>query len=161
MNSLLDAPYEKRRGLDTARLVPYAIVALAMSCRAAMADPLTLVCENGLRPDQVPHLTVALDDSKGTVTINFPVTSVSYPGMAAPVITPAYSTGPLAATFDPTTIVIDRHDKDSEGFYQHFTIDRVTAVLMYYSSVNAPFDQAKRDDKFIWRYTCKIGKAQF
>ncbi len=161
INSLLYAPNENPRGLDAARIAPYAILALAMSCQAAMAGPITLVCENGLRPDQVPYLTVALDDSKNMVTINYPVTSVSYVANAPPVITPAYSAGPLAARFDPTTIVFDRHDRESVGSYQHFTIDRLTAVLMYYSSMYAPFDQAKPTDRVIWRYACQVGKAQF
>jgi hypothetical protein len=161
MNSLPDAPDEERPGLDSARIGPGAIAALAMSCSAAMADPTTLVCENGLRPDQVPHLTIALDESKGTVTINYPVTSVVYPGSAGPFITPAQSAGPLPAKFDSTSIVFDRHDRESGGFYEHFTIDRVTAVLIDYQSMKAPFDQASSDQKVIWRYTCRVGKAQF
>lgn len=116
------------------------------------------MCNNGLRPDQSPHITVDIDEGKGAVTVNYPATSIYYGSL--PTDTPAHSIGPVAAMFDSKTIVFDLRDQEP-GFYEHFTLDRITGVLLDYNSVHAPFDRASPTDRAVWSYQCEVGTPKF
>jgi hypothetical protein len=127
-------------------------------CQPALAIEKTLICDNGLRPDQVPHITMDLDEANSTVTVNYPATSIYYDSLLKD--TPARSVGPVAAAFDPKSIVFDLRDQEP-GFYKHFTLDRLTGVLLDYNSVDAPYDKAPATDKGVWSYNCQLGTAKF
>jgi hypothetical protein len=143
------------------KLLLVVMASAAFVCQGALAAPITLICNNGLRDDQQPHITIDLDEAKSTTTVNYPATSIDYSshGIPNPVVTPAHSTGPLMAAFNSKTIRFDLHD-NSEGSY--YTLDRMTGVLLYYISANGvPFDQASPQDRGIWTYNCEVGNAKF
>jgi hypothetical protein len=151
---------QQKPGLEAAmkRLFLFTLSGLAMIAAPAYAAPTTLVCDNGLRPDQVPHITVDLNAAERTVTVNYPATSIYYGSL--PTETPAHSVGPINAVFDAKTIVFDLRDQEP-GFFKHFTLDRMTGVLLDYNSVGAPFDNASPNDRAVWSYNCQVGTPKF
>ncbi len=138
-----------------------AFATLAASAQVTKASTVTLVCNNKIkRADLLPHITIDLSEGEGRVSVHYPATSIAYPGGAV-VNTPAKSLGPFPATFDSKTIAFDVRDGYNEGFYQRYTLDRMSGNLLDYTSVKAPFDEAPPDDRVVWHYTCKVGKAKF
>jgi hypothetical protein len=126
--------------------------------KPAVADAKTLVC-NDTYSNNWPPLTIDLNEAESKIAITSPAwTSTRY---KVPNHWAAFSSGPLPATFDSNTITFDRHDRDSDNFYQHFTINRLSGQLLYYTSINAPLDRARAEDQALFRYKCKVGKARF
>lgn len=128
--------------------------------QAAKTNAVTLVCKNeNKRADLIPQITVDLNEAEGRVTVFYPATSLAYPGKV--IETPAITAGPLAATFDSKMIAFDVLDRYNRGFYQRYTLDRLSGVLLDFTSVNGPYDQAPPSDRGIRRYNCKVGKTKF
>lgn len=136
---------------------PVLLYALLMSSTTTLADPTTLVCNNDTRPDLGP-ISVDLNQAQGTVTENAPARSVPN-GDLPPIDMPAASNGPFPAKFDAKTISFDRKVNDQS--YWHITIDRVTGVLLWYSSDFAPWDEATPENRAMFQYSCHVGQTQF
>jgi hypothetical protein len=109
---------------------------------AAMADPTTLVCSSTRRPDI--ERDVDLNEANGTAT-------VSAEGI---------SWGPSVAKFDSKSVTFGYFRKDVD-VYDHFIIDRLTGVMSDYSSIQAPYDLAGPDNRFIEPFACQVGHAKF
>ena len=149
---------------DCARVTLLALALLARSSQIARADPTTLVCTSD-NSNFNPSPTFDLNEARGTAIINYPGTTIQFPGKYAdgsdvpPTVTPAHSVGPLAATFDSRTVTFEARQPH---FRDHYTVDRMTLVITDYSNdSDMSFDQAASTDKLIVRYDCHIGKAQF
>ncbi|MGH7024441.1 MAG: hypothetical protein ACREEB_12760 [Caulobacteraceae bacterium] len=147
-----------RHGCTTASA---AFATLIFLSNSVLAAPITLVCdEEHPRPDLQPHLTIDLNQGEQSVTIYYPATSVYYGGNTGAITTPARTVGPIAATFDARSVNFDRRDGEP-GFYQHYSLDRLTGIMHALNSIHAPFDQAPQSDKVIWTYQCQLAKAKF
>ena len=123
-----------------------ALVLLAVSSQAARAETTTLFCTRP--PPNDRKITIDLNEAKGTANVNY----------AAWDTMPAFSFGPVVATFEPKTVTFDTKNGTR---YEHYTIDRMTLDFTAYFSENARFDQAAQQDKVIYEYTCEVGKAKF
>ena len=155
----MGAVAEKARGAIVARRALLGAAILIAASQIALAAPTTLVCHNDSRPGD-PDITVDLNDAKGTATINNPAYYMPN-GNLSPVFVPASSAGPFAAKFDARTITFDQKIVDGPATYHHHTIDRLTGVLFQYSSVDAPWDRAKPQNRVMYHFTCHVGKAKF
>jgi hypothetical protein len=114
---------------------------------AALADPTALICSLDGRPD-LPPTTIDLNEAASTATVNHPAGTYSA----------GSSSGPLAAKFDPQTVTFD--DK-LNATYSHYTIDRVTGILIIYIGAGTPWDQAAPQDRYTQQYACHVGQKQF
>jgi hypothetical protein len=136
----------------SARAALVALVMLVASSQIALANTTTLVCA---APSAAwPTLNVELNEAKGTATLNWGA-HAPYPGGA---IMPAYSVGPLTATFDTKSVTFDNNANNG---HQHFVIDRMRASVTIYGSGSLPFDQTPSQDRFVNMFDCQIGKAKF
>ncbi len=115
-------------------------------CQPALAAPTTLVCTRP--PPNDRKITIDLDEAKGTAIVNY----------AAWDAMPAFSFGPVAATFGSKTVAFN---SKIGARYEQSTIDRMTLDFAAYFSENSPFDQAAQRDRVIYEYSCQVGKAQF
>lgn len=107
---------------------------LAMPCRAALADTVTLICDNPYHPDN-PPFTLELDQTQGIVTQTNSATQYSPAGSSK-----------YAATFDA------REVKYTIGDFA-YTIDRVTGNLTATSNPGSP--------RVVMNFPCHLGKTQF
>lgn len=115
-----------------------ALATLTASAQVAKADSITLVCKNkNQRVDLIPRITVDLNEAEGLVTVYYPATSIAYPGKVLE--TPAVTAGPLAATFDSKAVAFDVGERYNEGFYQRYTLNRLSGELLDFTSVNGPY----------------------
>jgi hypothetical protein len=137
-----------------ARTALVVLAVLAASPQAARADTKILVCtHDGIgTPPYGPTYTVELNEAERTATINFSAVTGQWPY-------PAHSRGPLPAVFDTKSITLDNNN--DPGFFMHFSIDRITGVLLNYTSVGAPWDQAGPQNRVIFRFPCEVGRAKF
>lgn len=152
---------EHRTLSQAVRRLLFGMAMLLITSPAAQARPVTLVCNNDTRPD-LGQITVDLDEAAATATLNFPARMIPN-GRYPPISSPASSVGPLPARFDAKSVTFDQQKAvtDTITVYNHYTVDRVTAVLLSYFSQSAPWDQAAPKDRAMYHYTCHIGTAQF
>jgi len=132
---------------------------LLASSQSLFAEPVTLVCtgDPGETVTSGVPVTYDLDEARGTVTINWPVTTVPN-GRYPPIVHPAGS-ATLPATFSPKAITFDRNY--DTGDYNHYVIDRLTGRLTMLNSTGAAFETASPKDRSILHGTCHVGKAEF
>jgi hypothetical protein len=98
------------KSTDAAQTVLWGAAILAVSCHAALADPITLVCTNPQQPGNAPF-TMVVDQARGNVTINNPAQGT------APANSATY-----AATFTPQQVSFVGNSWD-------YTMDRVSGVV--------------------------------
>jgi hypothetical protein len=127
------------------------LILLVATSQAVRADqPATLVCDY----EMGFQVTIDLNPSRGTATINYPAEQFS--GASLPPLSETY-----AATFDPRKISFGGPMPSRPTAHRKIIVDRVSGALTEFASENAPYDRAAPNDRLIKKATCHAGKPQF
>ena len=123
-----------------------AFFALLMVTQPAMAQTTTLICN--LDPAQAfteaEPSTIELNEAKSSIAVHYSAETVL--GSLSGGRIPAYSTGPLAATFSADTISFSVPHYSDANYTMSYTINRLTGSWVSSSGL---------------KRTCRAGKKQF